>query len=179
MRQSSGRPLLAQGAAAFEHMRPAERLKYVETALQTEAASRRRRRRLSRAAKPNPLAWLIVLAAAFVCGAVGIWNYHLSTDMLHQLGAQYGSAFASASPPVAASVPWSWERLQEAGAYLMREALEGPPPTALPDSGSGRATLLSLHGERYRSYQTLGLFLVGLGSIALLSSLAMVVARRE
>lgn len=160
---------------AFRSMTPAQRLRYVEKVVQTEAASRRRRRRLARAWRYNPLAWVLVMLAGLVCMAVGAWNYHTGGKMLAELAPW---APSPASDGEAVAPPWSWPRLVESTRYLWQEALTGQPPTVLPESRQEREMLLALHRSRYQAYQTLGLVLGALGGAVLVGSLAMAAARR-
>lgn len=160
---------------AFESMTPAQRLRYVEKVVATEAASRRRRRRLARAWRYSPLAWVLVMLAGLVCMAVGAWNYHTSGKMLSEL-AQW--APPPASDAAAALPPWSWPRLVESAHYLWQEAFTGQPPTVLPEARAERERIVALHRTRYQAYQTLGVLLGALGGTVLLGSLAMAAARR-
>ena len=162
---------------AFQSMTPAQRLRYVEKVVQTEAASSRRRRRLARAWRYNPLAWILVMLAGLVCMAVGAWNYHTGGKMLSEL-AQWAPLPASDPGAGTAPPPWSWPRLVESARYLWQEAFMGQPPTVLPEARAERESLLALHRTRYRAYQTLGLVLGALGGTVLLGSLAMAAARR-
>lgn len=173
-------PPLLMGEAleqAFPNLSPRQRLALVSEAVKVEAASQRRRRRLARTAKKGVAAWLILVLAGALCAAVGFWNYRTSQGMLAQLDARLP---ASASGATADSLPpWSPQRLVLAADYILREARHGTPPPWLPRDGMEQLRTLSVHRQRYLTYETIGLSLVALGGLVLTGASAMLIARRH
>lgn len=178
VRRSDPPPLVGEALEqAFPNLSPRQRLALVSEAIQVEAASKRQRRRLARMAKAGASVWLVVLLAGALCSAVGLWNYRTSQGMLAQLDARLPAADSGAM--AATLQPWAAQRWIIAADYILREARQGTPAPWLPRDGMEQLRALSVHRQRYLTYETIGLSLAALGGLVLTGASVMLLARRH
>lgn len=161
-------------AEAFPNLSPSRRLAMVEKAIRIEAASRRRRRRLARAARPSPLPWLMLLVAGLVCAAVGLWNIQAGNAMLTQLALYEPADGAGSGREI-----WSAGQVRAALAHVIALPRQAPPDPLLPLEGPGRAAAIEAHRQRGIAYRIVGVALAGVGGAVAVASLIMAIARRE